>query len=454
MTFMVAAAIGGGASILGGLLGSRGASSAAKTQANAATDAARIQAESADKALALQKQMYEQQVARNQPYVGAGLSAQNRLMSMLGLQADPRYAGSRAVNSLAPSQSVTSSVPAPTMLTRDQLRQQLLPQFTTPATQGQWLPGVGEDQIGAGYFGATPASVDEAALNAAVDQLYGQQQAQQQQWQASQAQMGQAGTIPGEDPYYGMYANGYQAAPDLMVGNYQSPGNYQDPGDFSMEKFQQDPGYAFRMSEGLKALDRTAAARGGLISGGAMKAASRYGQDMASQEYQNAFNRYNQNRDFNSNLFNTNRTFGANQFNTDRTYQTNQYNQNRNFNTDLYQTNRTNALAPLGSLMASGQNAANNMSSAGQNYGNNAGSTYQQAGNAAAAGVNAAGQSNAAGQMGVANSLGNAVNTAASSYNQANLLNALRGSTPAVASYGTLDGTYDYTPTANRIGMY
>ena len=415
MTFMVAAAIGGGASILGGLIGSKGASSAAKTQANAATEAARIQAESADKALALQKQMYEQQVARNQPYVGAGLSAQNRLMSMLGLQADPRYAGSASTNALYQQpQSAATSMPQPAMQTREQLRQQLLAQYTTPAAPGEMVNNPGMDGGGYTMSGGTPASVDEAALNAAVDQLYGQQQAQQ--WQASQAQMGQAGTIPGEDPYYGMYANGYQAAPDLMVGNYQ------DPGDFSMEKFQQDPGYAFRMSEGLKALDRTAAARGGLISGGALKAASRYGQDMASQEYQNAFNRYNQNRTYNSGLFNTNRA-----------YQTGQYNQNRNFNTDLYQTNRTNALAPLGSLMSSGQNAANNTGAAGQNYASNASSTYQQAGNAGAAGINAAGQSNAAGQMGVANSLGNAVNTAASSYNQANLLNALRGSTPAVA---------------------
>lgn len=53
-----------------------------------------------------------------------------------------------------------------------------------------------------------------------------------------------------------------------------------------------DPGYAFRLSEGQKALERQAAARGGLISGGALKAATRYGQDMGSQEYQNAFNRY------------------------------------------------------------------------------------------------------------------------------------------------------------------
>jgi len=66
--------------------------------------------------------------------------------------------------------------------------------------------------------------------------------------------------------------------------------------DFSMADYQADPGYAFRMSEGLKALDRQAAARGGLISGAALKASQRYGQDLASQEYQNAYNRYNQNR--------------------------------------------------------------------------------------------------------------------------------------------------------------
>lgn len=61
---------------------------------------------------------------------------------------------------------------------------------------------------------------------------------------------------------------------------------------FGMTQFQQDPGYQFRLSEGLKALDRQAAARGGLISGGALKAAQRYGQEMASGEYTNAFNRY------------------------------------------------------------------------------------------------------------------------------------------------------------------
>lgn len=52
-----------------------------------------------------------------------------------------------------------------------------------------------------------------------------------------------------------------------------------------------DPSYSFRFQEGLKALDRQAAARGGLISGGALKAAQRYGQEFASNEFGNAYNR-------------------------------------------------------------------------------------------------------------------------------------------------------------------
>jgi hypothetical protein len=61
---------------------------------------------------------------------------------------------------------------------------------------------------------------------------------------------------------------------------------------FGMQQFQQDPGYAFRMSEGMKALERSAAKRGGLLSGATLKETQRFGQDLGSQEYQNAFQRY------------------------------------------------------------------------------------------------------------------------------------------------------------------
>lgn len=65
---------------------------------------------------------------------------------------------------------------------------------------------------------------------------------------------------------------------------------------FKYDEFTADPGYAFRLKEGQKALDAQAAARGGLISGNALRAAVGYGQEMGSQEYQNAFNRYQQER--------------------------------------------------------------------------------------------------------------------------------------------------------------
>jgi hypothetical protein len=77
----------------------------------------------------------------------------------------------------------------------------------------------------------------------------------------------------------------------------------QDPNtskNMTMADFQQDPGYAFRMQQGQQALERSAAARGGLNSGATMMALQDYGQQMGSQEYQNAFNRFNVNRDYNT----------------------------------------------------------------------------------------------------------------------------------------------------------
>jgi len=123
--------------------------------------------------------------------------------------------------------------------------------------------------------------------------------------------------------------------------------------NFAPSDMTADPGYTFRLSEGLKALDAQAAARGGLVSGNALKAAVGYGQDMGSQEYQNAFNRY--------------------------------------------QVSRTNLLNPLQSMLGVGQsatgvlsNAAANNANAGTgtllNYGNNASNLAMNAGNATAAG--------------------------------------------------------------------
>lgn len=65
---------------------------------------------------------------------------------------------------------------------------------------------------------------------------------------------------------------------------------------FSMADYQQDPGYQFRLKEGLKELQRGAAARGGAFSGNTLLGMQERAQNLASQEYGNAYGRYMQNR--------------------------------------------------------------------------------------------------------------------------------------------------------------
>jgi hypothetical protein len=141
---------------------------------------------------------------------------------------------------------------------------------------------------------------------------------------------------------------------------------------FGMDQFQQDPGYAFRLSEGMKALDRTAAARGGLLSGATLKGASRYGQDLASQEYQNAFNRY--------------------------------------------QTERAAQLNPLQSLAGIGQTSANTLTGAAGAYGAQTGQNLQDIGTARASGY-----------LGGSNALSSAIGQAGQMYQYGQRTNALAG---------------------------
>lgn len=54
-----------------------------------------------------------------------------------------------------------------------------------------------------------------------------------------------------------------------------------------------DPSYQFRLQQGQDAIQSSAAAKGGLLTGATLKALQNYGQDAASQEYGNAYNRFN-----------------------------------------------------------------------------------------------------------------------------------------------------------------
>jgi len=81
----------------------------------------------------------------------------------------------------------------------------------------------------------------------------------------------------------------YVDAGTNALAKYQELAPYKD---FGTDTFQADPGYQFRLTEGIKALERSAAARGLLQSGNTLKGITQYGQNLASDEYQNAFGRY------------------------------------------------------------------------------------------------------------------------------------------------------------------
>lgn len=92
-----------------------------------------------------------------------------------------------------------------------------------------------------------------------------------------------------------MYEEGVARQQPFLAGgteDYNRLRSLMSGGPGAAQQFlQMDPGYGFRLSEGLNALNRSAAARAGLQSGAALKAAQRYGQDVASQEFGNAYNR-------------------------------------------------------------------------------------------------------------------------------------------------------------------
>lgn len=127
------------------------------------------------------------------------------------------------------------------------------------------------------------------AANATTLGMYNQNRADMEPWRTTGVgalnRLATLMGIPG--------ANGVTASGDPNFGSLTKK--------FGMSDFEADPGYNFRLSEGLKALQNSAAAKGSLMSGATMKGLERFGQNLASDEYTNAFNRY---QSQNNNLYN------------------------------------------------------------------------------------------------------------------------------------------------------
>jgi hypothetical protein len=163
---------------------------------------------------------------------------------------------------------------------------------------------------------------------------------------------------------------------------------------FDYNAMTADPGYKFRLSEGQRAMGHQAGARGGLVSGTSLKAMQEYSQNLASNEYSNAFNRY--------------------------------------------QAERQARLGPLQTLSGIGQSSAN---LTGQLGAQNAATV----GNLMTSGAAA----NAAGQVGSANAITGGVNQYMNYNSNNNLLAALRNQGGGMTNADVTSGMNPYfTPAA------
>lgn len=276
-------AIGGGVSLISGAMGSDSSESAAQTQAD-----------SGAAAIAEQKRQYDLNRSDLAPWRDTGGAALGKLSSLLGLSVPKSSSGSAA---------------ATQGMGRDDTYRKLL---TDLGYSGDFS-GTDHVSFANNLLGTNFTAQDrDARINGSIPLL----QKKLDEKLAAEAPPVDTAT----DPEFG----------SLMK-------------DFTIGDFEKDPGYDFRMSEGQKALDRAAGARGGYLSGRALKEGERYAQDYASGEFDKAYNRYN--------------------------------------------TNRSTKFNMLSGVAGTGQTAVNTGVAAGSNSANNISDLYTQIGN-----VNAAGQ--------------------------------------------------------------
>lgn len=341
----VAVAIGGAALVNGFV------------QSNAASNAAGAQRDAANQANATQLQIYNQTRQDQQPWMQRGNAAGNQLAYLMGLPGYGAYTNQPAIG-MNPEGRVArpngGGYPAPGQVNT---RQKLNIEGWNPKNQYAPEGGIAQqmsmdDQTGFGGNGGGGGAGPTYDYNSATGG-----------WNPMGA--------PSGDP---------NAQFNTQMGGY---GSLATP--FSQTNWQTDPGYAFRLAEGQKALERSGAAKGMSLSGAQQKALLAYGQGMGSQEYGAAYGRYNNDQ---TNLFNR-----------------------------------------LSGISGTGQTSASNLATSGANYANQVGQNQLGAGNAAAAGY-----------IGNANAWGNALNSGMNLWNNYNAWNQINSGQPSSWSYSGMGG--------------
>jgi len=258
------------------------------------------------------------------------------------------------------------------------------------------IGSIASGAIGANAAGKAADAQTQAANYAADKQYQASQEAldfQKQQYNTTQQQIApwlQSGQDALKQLTAGVSPGGSLVTP--YSGTFTAPSGLD---------MQNDPGYQARLKLGTDALQKSAAARGSVLTGGTAKALDSYAQDYASNEYNNVYNRAL-----------TDYTTKYNAYNTD---QANQYNR-------------------LASLAGVGQQAANQLATSGQNATNNITSNILGTASQVGQQINNAGAATASGYVGAGSAWGSGINGVGSNLSNLALLSSL-GKNPYQSLY-------------------
>lgn len=298
----------------------KAATQSADAQAQAAVRAAEIQAGSAREGLDLERSIYGDQRQLYAPQARLGAGALARQAVMAGISPDEARSYYNGVDQA----------------------------YSDPG------PGMGRNSFTGIYDGYSADLTDEQRR--ASSAFLASRPDIQQEWEArgdGGARAGEQQLFENDPVQFAAWFLSREPQGGAPATTQQASTGADPLAGYTAQSWQTtDPGYAFRMSEGAKALERSAIAGGGAFSGAYDKALSRYTQDYASNEYQNAFNR-------------------------------------------------------LGTIAGAGQSATGALSGAATNYGQNAGQYITNAGNAQAQGVTNAGNARASGYQAGGQAWGN-----------------------------------------------
>jgi hypothetical protein len=238
-----------------------GSVAGAVVQGRAASNAADAQSDAASEANETQRYIFDQQVALTEPQRVMGQNALAALGFEAGIAPLPTFGGTQMGNG------------------------QAIDGFAI-----EEIPGQGGNVTFQGNFGSNDgmtAFVDGQRISGDINS-----NADMDRIRAMYGGQGGQSSFRVGDQTFGTrqeaeaFVNSQPAmGPQTTGGMQYTPIQFPDDPNTGIDAFEASPGYQFRLDEGMKAIERAAAARGLRLSGSTLMDSARFGQGLASDEF-------------------------------------------------------------------------------------------------------------------------------------------------------------------------